>query len=553
MKNNPKTNFGHGIADTDDISIGISDDGQRYVIRHDPSGETVELGPDGLEAGALHSQELSVAQKQQGTIRWIPTDATAADINTIIANATAGDTISFPKGTWTISEPIVSGGINDLTLRGSGMHSTTITVAGGSSQTMSGMEIEGVEGWTISNIAVDFNGMNQTDGGTANNQLCIDARDTGGLEVHHCRLKDSIYANIRVQSRAGIMENVYIHDNHCGPVIGGTAMADDNISLTASTATEELRDWRVSNNYCVDCPHQSIEISSECNHGIVDGNVIVNNTGSPAITTHDATHNLVIGNTVRSTTGVAIHIEGSYSMGVGNLIEDCLMGVKIGNDGDFATESGAYNNTIYNVSGDNAIDIRGNECVVDGNIISNADSTKNGIQPWGDGNTISNNYISGADTGIYGDKTGTLIAGNTINSSAGEGIFYRGNAGHIIGNSIDGAGAARGININDGVDALVGMNRAMNCTDGIGVYGSASDIRLVNNGFYNNTADKDIAVGPTRISENGVGLNGANDPASAGEWNGNGFQGLKVMWDDGAGTNYLSHYLNGSWFDVQLA
>ena len=62
MKNAPKTNFGHEIADTDDISIGISDDGERYVIQHDPSGETVELGAGGAEVGALQSQELSVNQ-----------------------------------------------------------------------------------------------------------------------------------------------------------------------------------------------------------------------------------------------------------------------------------------------------------------------------------------------------------------------------------------------------------------------------------------------------------------------------------------------------------
>lgn len=66
MKNNPKTNFGHGVADTDDISIGISDDGQRYVIQHDPSGETFELGANGAEAGSLSSGELFTSEPITG-------------------------------------------------------------------------------------------------------------------------------------------------------------------------------------------------------------------------------------------------------------------------------------------------------------------------------------------------------------------------------------------------------------------------------------------------------------------------------------------------------
>jgi len=55
----------------------------------------------------------------------------------------------------------------------------------------------------------------------------------------------------------------------------------------------------------------------------------------------------------------------------------------------------------------------------------------------------------------------------------------------------------------------------------------------------------------TRNVINGLGRNGANDPASGGDWNGYGYEGVKVLWNDG--TNYyISTYIGGTWYDVQV-
>ena len=62
MQDNPKTNFGHGVAETDDFSWGISDDGEGLVIRHDPSGDEWTFGEGGAEVPSIESQELSTKQ-----------------------------------------------------------------------------------------------------------------------------------------------------------------------------------------------------------------------------------------------------------------------------------------------------------------------------------------------------------------------------------------------------------------------------------------------------------------------------------------------------------
>ena len=55
----PRTNFGHNVPDTDDFTIGITDDGTKRVVRHEPSGKEMVFGPDGFETPAVDTDEIS--------------------------------------------------------------------------------------------------------------------------------------------------------------------------------------------------------------------------------------------------------------------------------------------------------------------------------------------------------------------------------------------------------------------------------------------------------------------------------------------------------------
>ncbi|WP_292484880.1 hypothetical protein [Methanohalobium sp.] len=54
-----------------------------------------------------------------------------------------------------------------------------------------------------------------------------------------------------------------------------------------------------------------------------------------------------------------------------------------------------------------------------------------------------------------------------------------------------------------------------------------------------------------RCTIEGLGYNGSNDPSSGGVWNGNGVEGVRVLWDNN-GTSTLAEYVNGSWYSRAL-
>lgn len=58
------------------------------------------------------------------------------------------------------------------------------------------------------------------------------------------------------------------------------------------------------------------------------------------------------------------------------------------------------------------------------------------------------------------------------------------------------------------------------------------------------TGNYNVHANATRCLINGMGNNGANDPTSAGEWNGQGVEGVTVVKTD---TNTLYRYANGEW------
>jgi hypothetical protein len=53
----------------------------------------------------------------------------------------------------------------------------------------------------------------------------------------------------------------------------------------------------------------------------------------------------------------------------------------------------------------------------------------------------------------------------------------------------------------------------------------------------------------TRTTINGIGRNGSMDPRTGGDWNGHGYDGLVVTWDD-EGTNAVEQYVDGAWVTI---
>lgn len=133
----------------------------------------------------------------------------------------------------------------------------------------------------------------------------------------------------------------------------------------------------------------------------------------------------------------------------------------------------------------------------------------------------------------------TIAVGNEIRGYSQESSDYAGfsafNADQcvVVGNNIDGASNGKfGVQFGDG----------------------ATDCIAAGNHIKNVTFSKYRDTG-TRNLIDGYGKNGANDPASAGDWNGHGREGVYVKWDDGAGNHYLSVYdqSDGQWWDIALA
>jgi parallel beta-helix repeat protein len=194
-------------------------------------------------------------------------------------------------------------------------------------------------------------------------------------------------------------------------------------------------------------------------------------------------------------------------------------------------------------------------------------------------------FNSGMHEGIVVyDSVGNVVQGNTLE---GCGITVQHGACHynvIQGNTVDAQDRSalpyrtRGVHIRAGIGNVVEGNSLHDpYYDTIRVEASASKTVIKNNVLtLNNNAPRypifveassaQTIIGDnvldgntngindlgTRTILNGVGQNGSNDPASAGNWNGNGVEGVIVQWDNGAGKKRLSQYSGGAWINYYL-
>lgn len=216
----------------------------------------------------------------------------------------------------------------------------------------------------------------------------------------------------------------------------------------------------------------------------------------------------------------------------------------------FSTISG---NTIYAQNIAVELDGYNNGTLISANTISNGYILLNSAQSTS-GSKIVDNFIKTSGIGIYLTKSAQniLVEGNNIRSSTGNTttapIYI--NAGapasniQISGNIIYNNGQY-GVRIGGANNVTMRGNTITATLRGIQLE-TVTDASMSGNlitataGYYSSSC--------VRLVYEGVGTNGANDPASAGEWYGHGYAGLLVRWNNGA-TNYISAYVGGTWLD----
>lgn len=214
-----------------------------------------------------------------------------------------------------------------------------------------------------------------------------------------------------------------------------------------------------------------------------------------------------------------------------------------------------------------------NDCVVRDNHLYSL--TSRGIAFQGassNNNKILDNYIECPNAKpIYAGTdphTNNRLAGNTIigaeDVSGTRGIDLRDGSGwRIHDNHLDLTGTSpdRGIWIDGTAECVVTRNHCIACNIG----GTADDVQAANNTIDdadNNGFDgfriggtnwrigeneiigttafgtDTIANKGTRVTLRGVGHNGTDNPRSAGDWNGNGREGVVVKWDNSGTIQY---------------
>lgn len=165
----------------------------------------------------------------------------------------------------------------------------------------------------------------------------------------------------------------------------------------------------------------------------------------------------------------------------------------------------------------------------------------------GNHSSITNCIIDPAETGYsLMVRSDSVISGNTIH-----GLLETKNSEYIrISNNVFMPGYPYSIiltNVNN-------ITLSGNIFRGDSQYGYVRVDNSEDVFFDGNRGDsrtKDVYVnngGNVRVLINGIGTNGAFDPAVGGEWYGHEFEGLMVTWTDGE-IQYLSAYRGGKWWD----
>ena len=203
------------------------------------------------------------------------------------------------------------------------------------------------------------------------------------------------------------------------------------------------------------------------------------------------------------------------------------------------------------------------EIVIANNIVKNGEIVVDGTGGSVSGLLIHNNIVHGSHIAIHGYVNGaTTHLSINNNTLLGGGIRIEGVSGSItfseIVNNIIGSPGANIHGILLAGNVTNNMTLRSNIITNMGGGKNAHEIKAGNVDtkiYYSyKKGNEYLAVhdSGTRTVINDVGENGNNDPASAGDWNGHGYDGLMVKWGS-AGNYKMSLYKGGAWYDWAIA
>jgi hypothetical protein len=310
---------------------------------------------------------------------------------------------------------------------------------------------------------------------------------------------------------------------------------------------------KIANNHIVvDCGDAARDIISVmwANNTIISGNIIQS-----------------IDNTYQGT-GIMVRPYWTGFSGAGLIISN--NNIIVSGVGIYLYGSGTYPLKNIQIIG-NTITTpqRGIYSICDGAIISGnyikGTGSANGLEINAPNNLITDNSITTTGNSnavyLYTTADNTIVSNNIINNTLNSAVYARGTAADHLrycvfsGNILSGlAGNGMKLEYTD-YASITGSNIWSTLYSyGILLQSNSNDTK-VSNCQYPSTlsiANQVRLLGQVRTVIDGVGNNGANDPASAGEWNGKGYEGLFVKWNNGA-THYLSVYRGGAWYDWVVA
>ncbi|MFC6733654.1 hypothetical protein [Haladaptatus sp. DYSN1] len=168
----------------------------------------------------------------------------------------------------------------------------------------------------------------------------------------------------------------------------------------------------------------------------------------------------------------------------------------------------------------------------------------------GDGSSSYQMVKVAAPYTVFENCTVDNAAGRSSNKRAGIDLLSGADNCAIVGGWFNTDFWPISVRANDCVVKDVGFAEAGDGSEPISIDGSAANTRIDGN---LNSLSGEVDDGGDRTTVNNVGFNGSADPASGGEWNGNGYEGVMVAWLDGSGAEKVSVYRSGRWFPLDAA
>jgi hypothetical protein len=317
----------------------------------------------------------------------------------------------------------------------------------------------------------------------------------------------------------------------------------------------------------------------------------------------------IINNRITDCTYMAMFLcrHAQNTIFTGNRVENCAMGIG-GSDVRQGSDDGAVTGStpLNDIYGDIGTVCVGNVFI--GGSRSDGNTTQQAILLAAQGTAVGNNIINwNGGIGTTTNAVDCTITGNTItlapnySSSAGIGISAGSHRAKIVGNTIRGGGRAvtatvkqdTGISVDSSDFVSIGYNSIIDTMTGYSFAGSMSNLQIAHNTanmiqdtwgvirIYGTLTDSNLDVtgisledsessaiisyndnvagsamlgeaAQVRLLVNNIGVNDADDPSTAGDWNaisGQRYDGILVYWNDGSA--HVSQYVYGvGWLDL---